>query len=78
MHPVKKETFFIYEGMVFIELSGTRLTGLPGDRFTIMPGTKHRFGSKEGGVLIETSTHHDDDDVVRFELSMRIPEPEGV
>lgn len=76
MHPVKKETFFVYEGMVFLDIGGSRLSGIPGDSFTIMPETKHRFGSKDGAVLIETSTHHDDADVVRFEPSMRIPEPE--
>ena len=35
---------------------------------------KHRFGSVQGGLLIEVSTHHDDEDVERFEESGRLPE----
>jgi len=74
MHPVKKETFFVLTGMVVLELGSAQVGAIKGDRFTVLPGTKHRFGSIGGATLIETSTHHEDDDVVRFEPSRRISE----
>lgn len=72
MHPIKKETFFVLQGMVILELGSAQVGGIRGDRFTILPGVKHRFGSVNGATLIETSMHHEDDDVVRFEASQRI------
>lgn len=33
---------------------------------TIMPGDKHKFKGVTQAVILETSTHHDDDDVVRL------------
>lgn len=73
MHPIKKETFFVLSGMVILEFGSAQVGGIRGDRFTILPGTKHRFGSVGGAVLLETSTHHEDDDVVRFESSQLLP-----
>ena len=69
MHPIKKETFFVLEGMVILEIGSATVNAIKGDRFTILPETKHRFGSWAGATLVETSTHHEDEDVVRFENS---------
>lgn len=75
-HPKKKETFYVFIGPIELEIKSATVRAIHGDRFTILPGTKHRFGSIHGGMLIETSTHHDDDDVERFEESGPIPRVE--
>lgn len=73
-HPIKKETFHVERGKVLLEQLDVR--GIPfsetletGASRTIMPKTPHRFSSKEGAVLLEISTHHEDSDVVRIEPS---------
>lgn len=73
-HHKKKETFYVVTGPIRIEINSAMVTALRGDRFTLLPGTKHRFGSIGGGMLIEASTQHDDKDVERFEESGPIPE----
>lgn len=73
-HRLKKETFIVQSGEVWLEQRDVR--GIPideilniGDHRTIEPKTPHRFSSREGAVLLEVSTHHSDDDVVRIEAS---------
>ena len=73
-HHVKKETFYVVTGPVRMQIGSAKLVAIRGDRFTLLPGTKHRFGSTHGGLLIEASTHHDDEDVERFEESGPLPE----
>ena len=73
-HHKKKETFYVVTGPVRMELKSAMVTAQRGDRFTILPGIKHRFGAVKGGMMIEASTHHDDADVERFEESGPISE----
>ena len=76
-HPIKKETFTVQEGTIKLEQRDVRGFPFeerlfPGESRTIMPKTPHRFSSVRGAVLLEVSTKHSDDDVVRIEESRRI------
>lgn len=75
-HPVKRETFYVQFGSVTLERhlpDGIKLELLlPGDTRTIPAHTPHRFSSQTGAEIIEISTHHSDEDVVRIEESRRI------
>ena len=65
-HPKKDETFFVKLGAVAIEVDGKIFLAAVDDKIRIPPGTVHRFstwGNK--AELMEVSSHHDDDDVVR-------------
>src|SRR5262249_25938200 len=76
-HPRKHETFVAIVGEVVVESGvgdGQNLTILdPTTRvpFEVPPGLPHRFWSADGrpAVLVEVSTPHSDDDVVRLEES---------
>lgn len=75
-HPKKKETFFVLFGQVRLEqidVRGTRFEEIlkSGDTRTIMPKTPHRFSSANDSpaTIWESSTHHEDTDVVRIEES---------
>jgi mannose-6-phosphate isomerase-like protein (cupin superfamily) len=73
-HPRKKETFVVESGIVRLEQRDVRGAAIDetlaaGDSRTIAPGTPHRFSSREGAVVLEVSTRHDDLDVVRIEPS---------
>lgn len=76
MHPKKRETFIVLDGGVGLEVKYT--TGelvlnhlVPGDSYTLEPGTYHRFHSytDEPAVILEISSTHSDTDVVRLEES---------
>lgn len=71
-HPRKTETFMALEGAVAIEvrhsLKDIEISVLApvGGAVHIPPGTSHRFWALTPFArLLEISTHHDDDDVVR-------------
>jgi mannose-6-phosphate isomerase-like protein (cupin superfamily) len=73
-HPIKKETFVVESGVVRLEQRSIRGTPIDellvrGESRTIMPKTPHRFSSVLGASLMEVSTRHSDDDVVRIEPS---------
>jgi mannose-6-phosphate isomerase-like protein (cupin superfamily) len=72
MHLTKKETFRVLSGIVHLELAGERTILSPGDIVTILPHRYHRFSSAAGATILEVSTHHSDDDVVRLEPSRRM------
>lgn len=70
-HSVKDETFIVLFGEVNLEQRDVR--GFPsseilrvGDQRHIAPRTLHRFGSVDGAVLMEVSTHHEDADSYRI------------
>jgi len=70
-HPIKRESFRILSGLVTLEQRDVRGIQFEevlsvGDRRLIEPKTPHRFSSKEGAVILESSTHHDDADVIRI------------
>lgn len=78
-HPIKAETFFVLDGTVNLEVGlegkpayGTTNTQLTeGESFTLEPYTPHRFSSATDGpaIILEISSQHSDDDVVRLEES---------
>jgi D-lyxose ketol-isomerase len=81
-HPVKHETMMCINGKLLVEVydegdvEATKpmfiiLDSNDRTRIVLPPNTKHRFSTPfgEGGELIEFSTTHDDEDVVRLALS---------
>ena len=74
MHPIKKETFSVLTGIVYLEVDGRELKLTPYDNHvTIEPMTPHRFRAIDcHAVIEEISTHHDDSDVIRLEESRQV------
>ena len=83
-HKVKKETFIVESGTVKMETMLPSNSHDPllqhkanffmeaGQSVTIQPYTYHRFASASdevGAVILEVSTHHSDEDVVRLQPS---------
>ena len=66
-HPVKRETFKAICGQVGLTVDGKgyMLNSFSRPK-TIQPGTPHCFRGLTDAILLEISTHHDDDDVVRL------------
>lgn len=71
-HKNKDETFYILSGKVLIETENKKQIMLPGHSILITPNTKHRFTGLEDSEIIEFSTHHDDSDSYRNELSGKV------
>src|SRR3989338_8144132 len=71
-HKIKDETFYIIKGKVLLEANNKSAIMLPGDSILIEPKTKHRFTGLEDSEIIEFSTHHEDSDSYRDELSGKI------
>lgn len=75
-HKIKDETFHILEGCCYLLLNGKLLTLYRGATVRIEPGVQHRFYCSTemlgGCKILEISTHHDDEDVVRLEESKRL------
>lgn len=67
-HKIKQETFYALDGTASLTIEGRDYMMTPFSRpKTIMPGQKHQFtGLSSNIVILEVSTHHDDDDVVRL------------
>ena len=70
---MKDETFHVEKGLVYLELDGKGRFMRPGDTAHIPPGTPHRFNGLEESVILEVSTHHEDDDCLRDEPSGPVP-----
>ena len=77
-HFNKKETFSVLEGEVLLETKFNENAPIvieklkAGASRLIMPGTFHRFSSKCGAIMLETSTNHSDEDVYRLEDSGKV------
>ena len=71
-HKNKDETFFILEGKVLMECDGEVKIMSPGEVQLIMPNQKHRFTGFENSRIIEFSTHHEDEDSYREEVSREV------
>ena len=71
-HERKDETFYVLSGKVRLEVGAFAVTLNPGDSHHIPPGTRHRFSGIDDSVIVEFSTH-DDDDNVRLEPSGLMP-----
>ena len=69
-HKTKDETFHVLEGPVLMQVEERVFWAPQYSNVRIPPGTQHRFGAAgHSGTLVEFSSHHDDDDVVRLEPS---------
>lgn len=73
-HKKKDETFYVIDGECELEIGDQLREMKKGDYQRIRPGDRHRFSSKTGCVIIETSTQHSDDDVFRIAPSGKIAE----
>lgn len=71
-HKLKDETFYILNGKVLLEIGMKKQIMLPGDSMLIKPHQKHRFTGLEDSEIIEFSTHHDDSDSYRDEVSGKV------
>ena len=68
-HKNKDETFYIIKGKILLELSGKKIIMGPGASQRIKPNEVHRFSGLEDSEILEISTHHDENDSYRIELS---------
>ncbi len=75
-HPIKDETFHLDTGSVFLELGEKEHILSPGDSVHIPTGSWHRFTGLEESVILEFSTHHEDDDCERRTESGPVPPEE--
>ncbi|MEM3373803.1 MAG: cupin domain-containing protein [Candidatus Woesearchaeota archaeon] len=71
-HKKKDETFYINKGKVLLEIDNKKIIMNPGDSQLIRPMQKHRFTGLEDSEIIEFSTHHEDSDSYREELSGKV------
>ncbi len=67
-HPQKKETFYCLEGEVILTVKGED-SFLLIEPYTIQPNTPHSFYGLTDATILEVSTKHDDNDVVRLRES---------
>jgi len=73
MHPIKDETFLVVDGCCDLEVDGAIRRMVPTSSHHLMPGVPHRFWAVNGPcTIVEASTPHSDDDVVRLEESKEI------
>ena len=68
-HKKKDETFYVIKGKVLMEHDGKKQIMVPGNLVHIAPGCLHRFSGLENSEIIEFSSHHEDSDSYRDELS---------
>ena len=69
-HKTKQETFYCLEGYGVLTVEGKDYTIAPTTRpKTIMPNEKHKFRGITEMILLEISTTHSEEDVVRLEPS---------
>ena len=55
-----------------MEIGNKKHIMLPGHSILIEPNTKHRFTGLEDSEIMEFSTHHEDSDSYRDELSGKV------
>ena len=69
-HREKQETFFVLMGELKLTIDGVELKlDRASGPVTIMPKQIHKFFGVTEATILEISTHHDDNDVVRLEKS---------
>ena len=72
-HIVKRETFLVIEGTALVEFENVEVSFPAGTHATIAPGQWHRFRALTSSCrIVEASTEHYDEDVVRREESRKI------
>ena len=75
-HKKKQETFYCLSGQVALYIEDKGYTLFPFSYpITIYPSQKHQFqGLSDDIVILEISSHHSEDDVVRFSSSQPKPQ----
>lgn len=69
-HKKKKETFYMIEGYATLTVNGKDYVLAPFTRpKTIEAGEPHSFKGITACVILEVSTHHNDEDIVRLTKS---------
>jgi mannose-6-phosphate isomerase-like protein (cupin superfamily) len=71
-HIKKTEDFYCLAGEGVVEISGEIEKITVGDIIEVPTGAYHCFATATGMTLIESSTHHDDADVVRANASAEL------
>src|SRR6266403_5927797 len=72
-HLNKDETFLVIYGVCDLEVAGTTRRMVVGDHQRIQPLTEHRFRAvNDLCCVVEASTYHDDEDVIRLEESRKL------
>ena len=74
-HKIKHETFYVWNGVVRLEVGDEIKLVYPGDVIEIPPNTYHRFTGVTDALIFEFSTPHSDDDVYRLEYSKEANNP---
>lgn len=62
----------VTNGHVRLELGGEVSYLRPGSFVRILPNTQHRFAGLQDSIIIEISTHHEEDDSYRIEESQKM------
>lgn len=72
-HVSKHETFYIVAGIIKLDHGyesdiAKRTTEIlyPGDRFEIPPGLNHQMEGVTDSIILEVSTHHEEEDSIRL------------
>jgi len=68
-HKRKEEDFYLIRGRILMEVGDKKWMMRPEDSVYIPPNTWHRFTGLTNAQIIEFSSHHDDADSYRKELS---------
>jgi len=68
-HKTKDEVFYLIQGRVLLQVDDGWLVLEPGEAKRIAPGVVHRFWGLEDSEIIEFSTHHEEGDSFRHEVS---------
>ena len=71
-HKNKHETFYLISGRILMEMGDKKYIMRPGHSIFIKPNTKHRFTGLEDSEIMEFSTHHEDSDSYRDNVSGKI------
>lgn len=69
MHPQKDEIIMLIKGEILMEYCNKKIKMFPGEYLHIRPGEFHRFAGLEDSEMIEFSSYHKDEDVVRLSQS---------
>lgn len=75
-HRIKSETFFVLEGSVLLELDGRNYMLIEGEAIDVLAGQFHRFTGISNSIIIEFSSHHEDNDSYRVHESKELTKAE--
>lgn len=71
-HKEKDETFLLHDGLLLMQYNHKEWIMVPGSVQQINSKDNHRFTAFKDSRIFEFSTHHNDDDTVRLEVSTQV------